>query len=193
MRTAPSNWSLPMTRLPLPRNALVPAVSSVWPCGRSRSNIVTSRGAASGTDPAASAPCGRGRSLRSRSFPKSAIAGFRNARDDSDEPRPMGPPWKARLLTPRSGGLQARSRRLAEPIGEAVQLGVGVELDLDRSALAATADPDPGPKAAREVVGERAEMDVRRRRRTPRRRPTVRRLALSIVLAEPPGDDLARE
>src|SRR3989442_1461239 len=69
IRTAPSKASLPFTRLPLPRNALVPAVSCGW--AFSRSNIFTSRGAGS----AGGAASGRWpRCSCSRSLPKSAIA-----------------------------------------------------------------------------------------------------------------------
>src|SRR5690242_3217994 len=143
MRTVPSKVSLPLTRLPLPRNALVPPVSSTCVV-LSRSNISPSRGAGSwGGTGAAPGPNPRGRSLRSRSLPNSAICSF-------EVPRVLPGGHGGRLPKKRPASStasptvskQSGARQgLAEAVDQAVELGVGVELDLDRAPPRVTRDP----------------------------------------------------
>src|SRR5207249_799323 len=99
--TVPSNTSLPVTRLPLPRNALVPPASSMGAgegLSRSRSDISTSRGPGSAATGTPSLPDGRGRSLRSRSFPNSAIGILPGCLGP-------GPDGRGGQLAPKTAGL----------------------------------------------------------------------------------------
>src|SRR3989442_8291535 len=184
MRTLPSKVSLPLTRLPLPRNALVPLVSSIWVV-LSRSNISPSRGAGSrGGSGAAPGLNPRGRSLRSRSLPNSAIAALRcrgscpGGRGGRLPKKPPACSTASPTVSKQSGARQG----LAEAVRQAVEIGVGVELDLDRAALRVTRDPHARAETPCELLGEPTQVEVAGTDRgrafpltvPPRGRPTLR-------------------
>src|SRR5207244_4756949 len=198
IRTVPSMVSLPLTRLPLPRNALVPPVSSTWVV-LSRSNISPSRGAGSrGGTEAAPGPNPRGRSLRSRSLPNSAIAALRcrgflpGGRGRLPKKRPASSTGSP-TVSKQSGARQG----LAEAVDQAVELGVGVELDLDRAAPRVTRDPHARAETPRELLGEPTQVEVAggtaRGRVFPLTVPPRGRQAFRVALAQPARHDLARE
>src|SRR5438034_3862356 len=198
MRTVPSKVSLPLTRLPLPRNALVPPVSSTWVV-LSRSNISPSRGAGSrGGTGAAPGPNPRGRSLRSRSLPNSAIAALR-CRGPCPAAAVVGFPKKRPASSTGSPTVSKQSgarQGLPEPVDQAVELGVGVELDLDRAALRVTRDPHARAETPCELLGEPTQVEVAgtaRGRAFPLTVPPRGRQALRVALAEAARHDLARE
>src|SRR5579875_3430837 len=93
MRAGPSNMSLPVTWVPLPRNALVPLGSSLWPVRPFCSNISASPGSRPCVGPVPTGT-GRGFSPRSRSLPNSAM---------DCTPRTPAPP------RPRRGGHENRA------------------------------------------------------------------------------------
>src|SRR5438874_11598648 len=198
MRTVPSKVSLPLTRLPLPRNALVPPVSSTWVV-LSRSNISPSRGAGSrGGSGAAPGLNPRGRSLRSRSLPNSAIAALRcrgscpGGRGGRLPKKPPASSTASPTVSKQSGARQG----LAEAVDQAVELGVGVELDLDRAAPRVTRDPHACAETPRELLGEPTQMDVGRTapgRLLPLPRTSGGRQTLGLALGQAARDDLARE
>src|SRR5437773_200921 len=144
MRTVPSKVSLPLTRLPLPRNALVPPVSSTWVV-LSRSNISPSRGAGSrGGTGAAPGPNPRGRSLRSRSLPNSAIAALR-CRGPCPAAAVVGFPKKRPASSTGSPTVSKQSgarQGLAEAVDQAVELGVGGELELGLHRIGKAEQPE---------------------------------------------------
>src|SRR5438034_6770234 len=199
MRTVPSKVSLPLTRLPLPRNALVPPVSSTWVV-LSRSNISPSRGAGSrGGTGAAPGPNPRGRSLRSRSLPNSAIAALR-CRGPCPAAAVVGFPKKRPASSTGSPTVSKQSgarQGLAEAVDQAVELGVGVELDLDRAAPRVTRDPHARAETPRELLGEPTQVEVAggtaRGRVFPLTVPPRGRQAFRVALAQPARHDLARE
>src|SRR5947207_9273527 len=197
MRTVPSQVSLPLTRLPMPRNALVPPVSSTW-LVLSRSSLSPSRGAGSrGGTGAAPGPNPRSRSLRSRSLPNSAIAALR-CRGPCPAAAVVGFPKKRPASSTGSPTVSKQSgarQGLAEAVDQAVELGVGVELDLDRAAPRVTRDPHARAETPRELLGEATQMEVRRTARgrlLPLPRTPGGRQTLGLALDEVARDDLAR-
>src|SRR5215813_8261544 len=167
MRTVPSNASLPVTRLPLPRNALVPPTSLDEPLSRSRSIISTSGGAAEvtggGTKPSVVMP--RARSIRSRSFPNSAIRfvlrGCLGPLPTAALPTCQG---RSATCSTRSGRKSKRSgtcrARSAQSLDQPIELRLRVVLDFDAPSAGAPGDADSGPEVSGELLGQGADVDV---------------------------------